>query len=1173
MTVEQSSLQQQITQRSKEETALSQIKEVTGIEDPNVITKAIRACCNKDGKYKIEDVVTMLVQDSSEYHVSANPSLDSPSTQCNNPTDAKENQKDLTSEKQQQQQQQTTPQGGADGYETEEIRKAIAASLQDSTGMLGGQVTREEQDISRVLEASLAESKSGTKRKRSDLWFVDPLNPHLREREKWCPVGLKNVGNTCWFSALIQSLFHVNRFRHLLINFQPHPRSEFSASNSAETRSLRFTEELRNLFSLMIGSYRKYVDPSKAVEILKEGFRSHMGVSDSQQDVSEFQGKLLEWLEDAFRNSPSTESSGNFSSKDPKEQTNPMIELFYGGYTEIGNNKEDNSVFLQFNLNVNGVRDVHESLEQETTGGSQSYSEESPTKEIWFNKLPPIMTFMLTRYDYNKQLQRSEKLHSKLEFPQVLFMDRYMHINKTETKKRREDSKKLREQLQTLQAKLDTFINYGSGRKRVPLQDVLQYALEFAESKRGCDDSPDKDCSGLNDVEMVSPKPSTSTGGSCETLDQAPSHVNSPPVSPMLTIKVPNPAPKNISDSELQVLQDCLCRWRTEVENEVRELQENISILESQINGMYSDAGMQKYPYHLHAVLVHEGQTASGHYWAYIFDLKKQRWLKFNDITVSEATWEELEKESVGGYHNATAYCLIYIDHNRAHVNTDSDDPLSPLSQLPPYLQQLVTDDNLKFLKEIEDWDREQMKKMTASTTNTNTSNTPPPAAAAAAAAGVGEQDIIPASKSQNVSTQTQHHQQQLQQQQQHQQQQPHHQLQPQHSPALNQMQSFSKRMSPLPEVHAQLSFQHTIKALTAAMEGEVFVKNGANAALNEAIKKELERLKCVAETVNDVVPHQDPRLDHILVYLFDNKANYNVIKRVLLEQFSNLSILDRDSRAKKIRQEAFKCEEEIQQQSGSYESQEYMVWHQRYHQFRCVVHNFIKGVKLYHANNFQPALTFLRNAYLLNKHLHKGSLDGGKGFNMDLLRCYNRKCLLHLNLQTAKKFEEETDVTETLKLMHHDILSSISEFSDSDDPTDAKAIDSIRNQWCTVVGKDFNSYKSEKLQDFFSKLFEPSTAQRGVPDVASTQPSQLQDLASSYQQVIGLCEKHGFLRNRSSKPASRSKIFDEFNVDDDDDDDDDDDNEDNNDPQGSGDSRRHDDDDGDGIVTIASET
>ena len=36
--------------------------------------------------------------------------------------------------------------------------------------------------------------------------------------------------------------------------------------------------------------------------------------------------------------------------------------------------------------------------------------------------------------------------------------------------------------------------------------------------------------------------------------------------------------------------------------------------------------------------------------------------MKFNDITVSEASWEELEKESIGGYHNASAYCLMYID-------------------------------------------------------------------------------------------------------------------------------------------------------------------------------------------------------------------------------------------------------------------------------------------------------------------------------------------------------------------------------------------------------------------------------------------------------------------------------------------------------------------------------
>jgi len=32
---------------------------------------------------------------------------------------------------------------------------------------------------------------------------------------------------------------------------------------------------------------------------------------------------------------------------------------------------------------------------------------------------------------------------------------------------------------------------------------------------------------------------------------------------------------------------------------------------------------------------------------------------------VTDASWEELEKEGVGGFHNASAYCLMYIDKSR----------------------------------------------------------------------------------------------------------------------------------------------------------------------------------------------------------------------------------------------------------------------------------------------------------------------------------------------------------------------------------------------------------------------------------------------------------------------------------------------------------------------------
>ena len=50
-------------------------------------------------------------------------------------------------------------------------------------------------------------------------------------------------------------------------------------SPTQEHRNLPFMQELRNLFSLMVGSKRKYVDPSRAVDILKDAFKS----SESQQ--------------------------------------------------------------------------------------------------------------------------------------------------------------------------------------------------------------------------------------------------------------------------------------------------------------------------------------------------------------------------------------------------------------------------------------------------------------------------------------------------------------------------------------------------------------------------------------------------------------------------------------------------------------------------------------------------------------------------------------------------------------------------------------------------------------------------------------------------------------------------------------------------------------------------
>ena len=111
-----------------------------------------------------------------------------------------------------------------DNKTEDDLQKAIALSLQDgglvsqsqagagAGGSVSG-ISQEEQDVSKALEASLLEStQSGRK---------SSANPRDRQREGQWPVGLKNVGQTCWFSAVIQSLFHIPAFRTLVLNYTP----------------------------------------------------------------------------------------------------------------------------------------------------------------------------------------------------------------------------------------------------------------------------------------------------------------------------------------------------------------------------------------------------------------------------------------------------------------------------------------------------------------------------------------------------------------------------------------------------------------------------------------------------------------------------------------------------------------------------------------------------------------------------------------------------------------------------------------------------------------------------------------------------------------------------------------------------------------------------------------
>lgn len=51
----------------------------------------------------------------------------------------------------------------------------------------------------------------------------------------------------------------------------------------------------------------------------------------------------------------------------------------------------------------------------------------------WFTELPPVLTFELSRFEFNQALGRPEKIHNKLEFPPILYLDRYGIILSTKS--------------------------------------------------------------------------------------------------------------------------------------------------------------------------------------------------------------------------------------------------------------------------------------------------------------------------------------------------------------------------------------------------------------------------------------------------------------------------------------------------------------------------------------------------------------------------------------------------------------------------------------------------------------------------------------------------------------------------------------------------------------------
>ncbi|XP_032084994.1 ubiquitin carboxyl-terminal hydrolase 28 isoform X3 [Thamnophis elegans] len=963
---------------------LSQLKEITGIHNPQFLQAALKAA---DGNLmQAVGFLTEVSDRESEGDVAAS-DAEGRETQNEAPQDHGDIQEPLSS--------------GSQDFSKKDFAAPTNAAH----------------------EPGAAENKNRSKRKRCEAWGENTTQRDWRRVSGW-PVGMKNIGNTCWFSAVIQSLFQLPEVRHLVLNYSLPEAILDSCRSRSEKRNIAFMQELQYLFALMLGTRRKFVDPTTALELLKGAFRSP---EEQQQDVSEFTHKLLDWLEDAFQLTVEAEN--------PRDRSeNPMVQLFYGTFLTEGFHEGKRfskiETFGQYPLQVNGYKNLHECLEgamvekESETGPSKQAV--TYTQERWFTKLPPVLTFELSRFEFNQSLGQPEKIHNKLEFPPVIYMDRFMYSNKETIQAKREEVGKLRDQMTLLRQQLEKYLRYGSGSDRFPLPDMLQSVLEFARTK-------------------MSSAATTSTAETTAAKDPSETPAR-PSRGPEETSEEPVPPGAPVSEDEMSLVISCLQKWREEVEQDIEGLKASMQMLSESMDYVYADPQLCQVPYHLHAVLVHEGQANAGHYWAYIYHLPRRAWLKYNDIAVTESSWEELERDSFGGLKNASAYCLIYVSKKLPHFAADYDEGQAEreVEVLPLELQRYIEEDNWRVEQEMAEL-QEQSCKMAQM-----------------------EQSPEPLDSQNPSSDSSQEH-------------------------------SFPCECGPhsLSSEHAVMAKEQTAQAIAKA--AEVYEKDGIPAALDQAFREEYSRLYSLSRETP--TPQNDPRLQHVLVYLLQNEAPKQVVERTLLEQFAdrNLSYDERSISIMKVAREKLKGigPDEV-------DMEEYKKWHEDYSLFRKVSVYLLTGLELYQKNQYCEALTYLVYAYETNTVLQaKGA---SRGADAALIALYRRKCLLRLNDAAAALFEsgDGKEVDEGVSVLNELIIPCMHLImSNHVSRDDLDAIEVMRSRWCAYLGKDVGEKLQMKLGEFLPRLLDCSPEGVVLKEPPKIRPNSPYDLCSRFAAVM----------------------------------------------------------------------
>jgi hypothetical protein len=367
------------------------IQEITKF-DEYTINQAIEACQDSDGRYSMDTVLNILMDEKSS---------SSADTHHHHSSHRSERSKHYGSSPSSNDDNLNSKYFGTRKNDLSQESKTLVYTYAMSSSGLDENDDDDynaivNTEITNLLAMSTISENDETKKNQA---ARNPCEAHF-VRETGKPCGLRNIGNTCWFNSIIQALFHLPVFRRVIFSFRIE-QNDAAATKLLDDDNARnvtqFVLELRRLFALMLRSKRRSINPSQTLKLLKTCSKFDADTF-NQEDVSEFATILINLIEDSFNllhklqnkcqverseiekcispvndesnvdsNEIVTDASANEPLKDRKNRKNPIVNLFDGDIKIIRKSADDENsvntleeIFREVNIQMLNSRTLYE---------------------------------------------------------------------------------------------------------------------------------------------------------------------------------------------------------------------------------------------------------------------------------------------------------------------------------------------------------------------------------------------------------------------------------------------------------------------------------------------------------------------------------------------------------------------------------------------------------------------------------------------------------------------------------------------------------------------------------------------------------------------------------------------------------------------------------------------